>query len=90
MLNDRVTLATVGGTVIDKAIAVQLAKNGSKVALPSPRPCSPSIRGPKEVLSIINPAGPSLKYLPVRTAARPFTTRLCYGLRKRDSLLPSC
>ena len=33
MLNDRVTLVTGGGTVIGKAIGVQFAKSGSKVAL---------------------------------------------------------
>jgi NAD(P)-dependent dehydrogenase (short-subunit alcohol dehydrogenase family) len=33
MLNDRVALVTGGGTALRKAIDVQLAKNGSKVAL---------------------------------------------------------
>ena len=35
MLKDRVTLLTVGDIGIGKAIGVQLAKNGSKVALAS-------------------------------------------------------
>ena len=63
MLNDRVTLATAGGTVIDKAIAVQLAKNGSKVALPSPRPCSPSIRGPQRGTKHNQSGGPIIEVL---------------------------
>ena len=38
MLKDRAALVTVGGTGIGKAIGVQLAKNGSKVALASRNP----------------------------------------------------
>jgi NAD(P)-dependent dehydrogenase (short-subunit alcohol dehydrogenase family) len=38
MLNGKVSLVTGGGTGIGKAIGVQLAKNGSKVALASRDP----------------------------------------------------
>ena len=51
MFNDRVTLVTGGGTVVGKAIGVQLAKNGSKVALASRDPAhlSASSSGPSNI-----------------------------------------
>jgi NAD(P)-dependent dehydrogenase (short-subunit alcohol dehydrogenase family) len=51
MFNDRVTLVTGGGTVVGKAIGVQLAKNGSKVALASRDPAhlSASSSGPSSI-----------------------------------------